>query len=161
MKLYLVLILVLTFSFSVFGQDDLSDPGIAKLPLVKKRQITRLLVDVLKAKEIYLEFTDDIKITAATALIVKNVRNLAATLPKGTLKDHLTAGAGAWEKSFFFRFDSPSQIMLSMAKKSEIIKVYKLQDIPPEDRSAKLFDFAQAFFEIAADIAVASGVPTN
>jgi hypothetical protein len=73
----------------------------------------------------------------------------------------LISGAGAWEKSFLFRYEGIGGQQIPMARKKEIIEVYKLQNIAPEDRASKLFDFAQAFFDIAADVAVASGAPTK
>lgn len=154
-------LLILVFALTGFAQDSSQDAGVASLPLTKKNEIGRLLAEVYEVQAIYANSTDPKEITIAVALVVKDVRKTAESLPDGFLKKNLVAGAGAWEKSFYFRYDSPSEPRMSMSQKAEIIKVYKLENTAPEDRFSKLFDFAQAFFDIAADVAVASGVPAN
>ncbi len=154
------MLLFLTFcSISGNAQTPSNDKAIQKLPLSKKKQISVLLKEIYLSTQIYLNSTDDKEIVVSTSLTTKKIRNLATTLPKGFFKDTLISSAGAWEKSLFFRYNEIGNATLSLAQRKEIIEVYKLEKIAPEDRASKLFDFAQAFFDIAADIAVASKVP--
>ena len=156
----IILILFFTFcSISVNSQTSSNDESIQKLPLSKKKQISVLLKEIYLSTQVYLNSTDDKEIVVSTTLTLKKIRNMATTLPKGFFKDTLISGAGAWEKWLFFRYDEIGNSTLSLAKRKEIIEVYKLEKIAPEDRASKLFDFAQAFFDIAADVAVSSEVP--
>lgn len=160
MKIILSLV-ISAFCFSIVYPQDAADIAIQRLPLAKKKQISRLMAEIAYSTQIYLDSTDDEEIVVSSAQTIKKIRASAAKLPKGFFRDTLVSGAGAWEKSLFFRYDELGNAMLSLAKRKEIIEVYKLKDIAPQDRASRLFDFAQSFFDIAANVAVASGVPTK
>lgn len=144
------------------SDDKPIDESIKKLSVVRKNQIGELLREIYVSKDIYLTSTDSDEIAQTSIATINEIRSFAESLPDGFFKANIITGAGAWEKSFLFRFEKETGQQIPLATKKQIIQAYKLENIQPEDRASKLFDYAQAFFDVAADVAVNSGVkPTN
>jgi hypothetical protein len=157
-KLFFISLLLLVYSLTIYAQ---SESAIKKLSVLKKKQIAKLMNDIDDGMTIYANSTNDKVIVIATAETIKRIRKLATTIPKGLFRNTLLTVSGAWEKSLWFRYDEIGNAMMSMSARSEIIKIYKLESFAPEDRPTRLFEFAKTFFDMAADIAIDSGIPTN
>lgn len=162
MKIVITTLFLLLFSLSIFGQTNDSssnvDETIATLSVKKKAEITNVLKIILDAVQAYGNSTNPKEISTKCLNATASARKLAKTLSDGFFARTLVSGAGALDKAFMFRYAEKYGFEITPEQRKEIVTVYKLGDIAPEDRADKLFDYAKAFFDIAADVAIASGV---
>lgn len=165
MKIAFTMLVLLIFSLSICGQTNDSRPNvdesIVNLSNKKKADITSVLKIVLGAVEAYGNSSDPKEISAKCVVATTSAKKLAQTLPDGFFARTLVTGAGALDKAFMFRYAEKYGFEITPEARKEIIAVYKLGDVAPEDRADKLFEYAKAFFDMAADVAVASGVDPN
>lgn len=134
------------------------DSGIKKLSNLQQERLSALLSEIPVALEAYQNKKDSNEIIEKCSRVISDIDALNSALPPGIFKNTLQQGRDALNLAYLFRFEKSEDTEISPELRKKVIDTYKIGDVPPEKRADKLFNFAQAHFEIAARIAKDDGI---
>ena len=171
MKLPILIALLLTHACFTAKPADSNQPitqfvktpkplatGINGLSKNQKEQIKLFLSDITLAVRAYKNTDDSNDIAAKCDKLTVEIDNLTSSLPPGLFRNSLQQGSSALNLAYLFRYEKAHAIEIPLELRKQVIDTYKISDIREEERPAKIFNFAQAHFEIAARMAADEGI---
>jgi hypothetical protein len=132
--------------------------GINGLSKTQKEEIKMLLSDIALAIDTYKNTDDPKEIAAKCDRLNFKVDQITPSIPPGLFRNALQQGSDALTLAYLFRYEKRNGIEITPELRKKVIDTYQVGDINEDALSARIFNFAQAHFEIAARMAADEGI---